>query len=165
MKDNIRAAVEKGWTAICPQRNITLNNWNGQGWLIVDPSSGAAGYLLAGRLISGNTVEVINGGSATEATEETITGSSFWDFMLHSHDWLTYMHLFGKAALYAGVVGYFFPQLWSLGAVMLIFGGLALFFASFLLLHVALWLWYEQQYVKAAMIRLRRRYPYRIAFA
>ena len=43
VKDNIREAVEQGWIALCPQRNITLNDWNGQGWLIVDPASGSAG--------------------------------------------------------------------------------------------------------------------------
>jgi hypothetical protein len=87
VKDNIRSAVEKGYIAICPQRNITLNDWSGQGWIITDPDSGAAGYLLAGRLISGNTVEIINGGSATEASEESPTGFAFWDFVLKMNSW------------------------------------------------------------------------------
>mgnify|MGYP001128907508 CR=1 FL=1 len=53
----------------------------------MNPDSGAAGYLLAGGMVSGDTVGIINGGSGTEASEESPTGSAFWDFVLHMHDW------------------------------------------------------------------------------
>ena len=68
VKENIRGAVERGWTAICPQRNITLNNWHGQGWIIVDPETGSAGYMIAGSLVSGSEV-ITCGGSGTDTVD------------------------------------------------------------------------------------------------
>ena len=54
VKENIIEAVEMGWTAVVPQRNIQLNQWYGAGWIIMDPDTGSAGYLLAGYLVSGS---------------------------------------------------------------------------------------------------------------
>lgn len=58
-----------------------MNDWHGQGWIIVDPASGAAGYLLAGRLISGNTIEVTHGGSTSSPSPQTTTGSGLGHFL------------------------------------------------------------------------------------
>jgi hypothetical protein len=51
-----------GWTAVVPQTNIQLNQWYGAGWIIMDPDTGSAGYLLAGHLVSA-------GGSTSESTD------------------------------------------------------------------------------------------------
>ena len=56
VKDNIREAVAQGWIAACPQRNMSLGDWTGQGWLIIDPASGSAGYLLAGGLVTNSVI-------------------------------------------------------------------------------------------------------------
>ena len=53
VKQNIYdAVVYDNWTAVVPQRDVQVNQWYGQGWIIMDPQSGSAGYLLAGGLIS-----------------------------------------------------------------------------------------------------------------
>ena len=65
MKQNIADAINMGWTAIVPQRNIQLNQWYGAGWIIMDPATGSAGYLLAGYLVSGSEL-IIGGGSGTD---------------------------------------------------------------------------------------------------
>lgn len=141
VKDNIRESVEKGWIAICPQRNITLKDWNGQGWLVIDSDSGAAGYLLAGHLVSGNTVEVINGGSATEATEETITGSAIGDFILHLHHWKALITVMAHMAIY----WYLLAEIMCAGSAVMIIGAFWAFgLTVFLLLYVLAALWVYQ---------------------
>jgi hypothetical protein len=62
VKQNIVDAINIGWTAIVPQSNIQLNQWYGAGWIIMDPDTGSAGYLLAGYLVSA-------GGSTSESTD------------------------------------------------------------------------------------------------
>jgi hypothetical protein len=157
VKDNIREAVEQGWMALCPQRNLTLNDWNGQGWLIVDPASGSAGYLLAGHLVSGNTIEVINGGSETTPSEP----GNLAEFLVHIVEWMLHMEHFGIAAFFAGAAGYFLPELIALGTITLVLGGLALFSTALLIGFVTLFLMYQQGTLEFTRIR-RRRY---IAFA
>ena len=83
VKDNIRDAIEKGYIAICPKTNITLNDWTGQGWIILNPDSGAAGYLLAGRLVTGNSITIINGGSTGNVVHWVI--GLLADFLVWHH--------------------------------------------------------------------------------
>jgi hypothetical protein len=154
VKDNIRSAVENGWTALCPQRNITLNDWNGMGWLIIDPTSGAAGYLLAGCLVSGNAVKVINGGSSTEASEET-TGSALGDFLLLLHHWGSIMMTAGLMGACAVALFYTFLK----GSIAMMLAGLIVYpFAMFLLFVVLYALLYEE----IIIVRIFRR---RVAYA
>lgn len=163
VKDNIRQAVEKGWTALCPQRNITLNSWNGQGWIIVDPASGSAGYLLAGHLVSGNTVEIINGGSSTEPKGlEDIP----WVDLLHAfHTWLHDLGMLGIgiAFLAALIGGWVYIK--AGGAVLIIFGGGALLFVGLLAIAVVLWyIWIRNEPILSNT--RRRKYMYGgVAFA
>ncbi|MHB8156114.1 MAG: hypothetical protein ACYDEQ_01760 [Desulfocucumaceae bacterium] len=66
MKQNISDSVlNSGWIAMIPQRGLQVNKWFGYGWQIIDPNSGAAGYLLAGYLTSGGAITA--GGSGTDA--------------------------------------------------------------------------------------------------
>ena len=113
VKESIRDAVENGWTVTCPERNITVNRWTGQGWIIADPASGAASYLLAGSLVSGTDVAVVNGGGATEASEESPTGSDIGDFLLHLHDWAVIVMIVGKILLCLRIL-----------SICILFGGL-----------------------------------------
>lgn len=65
VKQNISDSVlNSGWIAVIPQRGLQVNKWFGYGWQIIDPNSGAGGYLLAGYLTSGSEL-IAAGGSGT----------------------------------------------------------------------------------------------------
>jgi transglutaminase-like putative cysteine protease len=66
VKHHIRDAIEKGWVVLVPQRNIEFGDWFGIGWMIVDPQTGAGGYLIAGYRILG---EIISGGATNTSVE------------------------------------------------------------------------------------------------
>lgn len=65
VKNHIRTYVNAGYAAIIPQRNITVGSWSGQGWVVVNEETGAAGYMICGGLRG----EVINGGSLSETID------------------------------------------------------------------------------------------------
>ncbi|MEA1991698.1 MAG: hypothetical protein U9N58_05825 [Thermodesulfobacteriota bacterium] len=155
VKDNIRQAVEKGWTALCPQRNITLNDWNGQGWLIVDPSSGAAGYLLVGHLVSGNTIEIINGGSSTEPT-----ATAFARFMAGIYHFLDEIVLIGFALLPFYVLVYYWADIVAGGMLVAFLQVGALVFVGILALAVIIFLIYMEHTVLSKRRRRRRNSMY-----
>ncbi|HEV7767819.1 MAG TPA: transglutaminase domain-containing protein [Thermoanaerobaculia bacterium] len=46
-------AVNKGYTVTLPERNITVGDWTGTGFVVTDPATGAAGYIISGGLGSG----------------------------------------------------------------------------------------------------------------
>ena len=64
VKDQIRTFVHAGYTAMIPQRGVTVGSWSGQGWIVMDEETGAAGYMICGGLHNENTL--INGGSLSE---------------------------------------------------------------------------------------------------
>lgn len=59
--------VYNGWTAVVPQRNVQLNQWYGQGWIVMDPQTGSAGYMISGGLISGSEMAAAGGSGTTPA--------------------------------------------------------------------------------------------------
>ncbi|MFV9691928.1 MAG: hypothetical protein ACNY01_13340 [Desulfobacteria bacterium] len=66
IKDHIRTCLTdetREFEALIPQRGITLGSWSGQGWIIMEPSTGAAGYMICGGLHSNM---ILNGGSLIE---------------------------------------------------------------------------------------------------
>ena len=63
------SVVNSGWIAVIPQRGLQVNNWFGYGWQVLDPNSGAAGYMLAGYLTSGS-VTTNAGGNGSKPIEE-----------------------------------------------------------------------------------------------
>ena len=85
VKNSIIEHVNNGYIVICPQRNITLNSWTGQGWMIVNPTDGSAGYLLAGSLTTNSDISIINGGSSTAPSEESPTGYDVEEFAVDAH--------------------------------------------------------------------------------
>jgi len=153
VKDNIREAVENGRTALCPQRNITLNSWNGQGWIIVDPASGAAGYLLAGRLISGNTVEIINGGSTTEPAE-----TAFVRFMAGIYHYLEELAALGVGLCYLGAIVKLWPHIVGGGALVTCLTVGTLLFVGILAIAVIVWLINREHTVLSKRRRRRSMY-------
>jgi len=63
VKNHIRTYVNAGYTAMIPQRSIAVENWSGQGWIVMNEETGAAGYMICGGLHGDNTM--LSGGSGT----------------------------------------------------------------------------------------------------
>jgi RHS repeat-associated protein len=61
--DSIDDYVSAGWHVVISQDPITYGQWHGSGWIVLDPGSGSAGYLISGYL-----------GSTTAAAPLTIGG-------------------------------------------------------------------------------------------
>jgi len=78
VKNHIRAYVNAGYTAMIPQRNISLGNWSGQGWMVMDEASGGAGYMICGGLHGETTM--VNGGSGTTIIDHPL---SYWELFLY----------------------------------------------------------------------------------
>ena len=53
-----------------PQRGVTVGSWSGQGWIVMDEESGAAGYMICGGLHGDNTV--LSGGSLTQIVHNLV---------------------------------------------------------------------------------------------
>jgi RHS repeat-associated protein len=68
VKDSIDADVDGGWHVVISEDPITYGEWHGSGWIVLDPDSGSAGYLISGGL--GSTTSqaplIIRGGSGVE---------------------------------------------------------------------------------------------------
>ncbi len=93
--------INQGLTVIVPQRNIQLNQWQGAGWVVMDPQTGGATYYILGSLLWGcNTIKA--GGSWT---------NPFNDLLLLA--WKGYKWLETWGGLFAGLVG--FPLSCGLG--------------------------------------------------
>jgi hypothetical protein len=74
VKDHIRAFLmheTREFEALIPQRGITLGSWSGQGWIIMEPSTGCAGYMICGGLHNSNMI--LNGGSLIEKLNNAIS--------------------------------------------------------------------------------------------
>jgi transglutaminase-like putative cysteine protease len=53
VKTEIADGVRQGWTATVPASDFTRHAWNGIGYILSDPVSGAAGYFISGGLAGG----------------------------------------------------------------------------------------------------------------
>ncbi|MDL1967826.1 MAG: hypothetical protein LWW97_04580 [Deltaproteobacteria bacterium] len=58
-----------GYTVMIPQQEITLGDWTGQGWLVMEEDAKSLGYLIQGGLYGGWTTEIADN---TINTLETI---------------------------------------------------------------------------------------------
>ena len=54
VKQEIRSAVNSGKTVIIPEREITINQWSGVGYMVLDPDTFACGYMISGGLAGGS---------------------------------------------------------------------------------------------------------------
>ncbi len=52
---NIQNAIAAGMRVIIPEQSIQYFDWHGEGFIVTDPSSGAAAYMLSGGLAGGGT--------------------------------------------------------------------------------------------------------------
>ncbi|MGA8806915.1 MAG: DUF6531 domain-containing protein, partial [Thermoanaerobaculia bacterium] len=72
VENEIRGAVAQGRIAKLAPNPISLGHWTGTGYILEDPSTGAATYPISGGLAGGSDV-----GEATEGVQELL-GSEFW---------------------------------------------------------------------------------------
>lgn len=54
VKQEIRTAVNSGKIVIIPETEITINQWNGIGYMVLDPETFACGYMISGGLAGGS---------------------------------------------------------------------------------------------------------------
>ena len=117
VKQNIVDAINMGWTAVVPQTNIQLNQWYGAGWIIMDPDTGSAGYLLAGHLVTGSEL-IIGGGSGTEPIEMDLA-----HLIIEVLHWLHIFQSFGAGATFVGAAAHYFGALMAMGGLGLAIAG------------------------------------------
>jgi len=53
VKDDIQNAVNAGKTVVTPKQNITYYTWHGTGYIVMDPQTGAAAYMISTSLAGG----------------------------------------------------------------------------------------------------------------
>lgn len=54
VKANVRAAADRGSVVLLPQEAVRVYNWKGSGYLVLDPDSFSASYLIEGGLSGGS---------------------------------------------------------------------------------------------------------------
>lgn len=54
VKNDIRNAVNSGKVVTIPKQEITYYDWEGTGYIVMDPETGAAGYMISGGLAGGS---------------------------------------------------------------------------------------------------------------
>jgi len=80
-KEAIRNAVNQGYDVYVPVRTLTIGNWTGVGWLVVDPATGANAWMISddlGNVIHGGTGHISETGFQyspfEKASEITVNG-------------------------------------------------------------------------------------------
>ena len=68
----VQAAVDRGQIAWVAEAPITVNHWTGTGYVLEDPTTGAAGYLISGGLAGGSDT------GAPLADLQDLLGSEPW---------------------------------------------------------------------------------------
>ncbi|MBI5676855.1 MAG: transglutaminase family protein [Nitrospirae bacterium] len=75
-KNDIRNAVNAGREALVPERNITLHDWIGVGYILYDPQKGSAGYMISNGYGGGMSVIVQGFLDVMDAIEMLVFGSN-----------------------------------------------------------------------------------------
>lgn len=58
VKKDIVNAVNSDRIVTIPKTNISLNQWQGTGYIVLDPETGAAGYMISGGIAGGSTTVI-----------------------------------------------------------------------------------------------------------
>ena len=125
-KNHIRSYVNAGYIAMIPKYSVRVGGWYGQGWVVMDEGTGAAGYMICGGL--NNETTMVNGGSGTTVINNPI--ATFQSFIAKL--------IPGIGSLQVGIVALFaVSKFFSILPVMLSLTGL-LFGYVFVLLGIAL---------------------------
>ena len=53
VKDDIRNSVNAGRIVIIPEEKVQYYDWNGTGYIVMDPETGSAGYMISGGIAGG----------------------------------------------------------------------------------------------------------------
>ena len=82
VKDEIKDAVLNGKEATVSESNIDFNGWNGVGYLIIDPSTGAGAYKISGgsnggflKSLKSKAVSFLNLVKNNPAVKKTVYGA------------------------------------------------------------------------------------------
>ncbi len=75
VRSDVVNSVNAGKTVTVPQRAFQYLDWSGVGYLVLDPVTGAGGYLISGGLAGGGTAE--DG-----------EGSGFWSWVVAGTSWV-----------------------------------------------------------------------------
>lgn len=150
VKDHIRAYVNAGYVATIPERNVTVNNWSGQGWIVMDEETGAAGYMICGGLHGDNTI--LSGGSLSRVLLNLFLQV---EHLLHALIMAGGFWVSGYALVYAAQ---------AILAAYILLLPLALLIGAFgvLFMYMALISFVKtlQSYVPYSLLPRRRRYAY-----
>ncbi|MEW6680964.1 MAG: hypothetical protein AB1297_08130, partial [bacterium] len=60
VKNDIQNAIAANKIVIIPQTNIQYHNWNGTGYIVIDPDTGAGAYLISGGMGGGSTAVLVD---------------------------------------------------------------------------------------------------------
>jgi hypothetical protein len=60
VKNDIKNSVNQGRIVTIPEEEIQYFDWNGTGYLVMDPKTGAAGYMISGGAAGGSTSLVVD---------------------------------------------------------------------------------------------------------
>jgi cell wall-associated NlpC family hydrolase/transglutaminase-like putative cysteine protease len=78
VKDDIENAVSAGNIIIIPQSEVTYNQWVGTGYIVINPDTGAAGYMISGGLAGGGTSKTGSGSLRAQSAFSMLANRSFW---------------------------------------------------------------------------------------
>lgn len=111
-KQDIRSAVNSGKVVIIPEREITINQWYGVGYMVLDTDTFACGYMISGGMAGGSmTVEL-----------------AILEYILYVLQALPYMCLF--TLCYIGLILVASPLLPAFIALMAVTACVGAFFAG-----------------------------------
>jgi hypothetical protein len=115
VESQIVNALNQGKVVTVPQRELVVNDWSGVGYILLDPNTGAAGYLISGGL---------NG------MVGTVSGGSLWDVLttIAAYTWLGINFGLDLWGVWAGIGLLLLPEPTFLSDVLgiaLIIGSLA----------------------------------------
>ncbi len=110
LKEDLRAEVASGKIVVIPAKELSVNDWNGTGYIVLDPSSGAGSYMINGGLTGGE----LSGGAITGVvTLEMLLGlvcSAYVEVVLFKGIIAT-MNMMAGAPLISVVGGYIITAL------------------------------------------------------
>lgn len=81
VKNDIENAVNAGKKVIIPQSEVTYNQWTGTGYIVMNPDTGAAGYMISGGLAGGGTSatsDSLRNPSQEQSVFSMLANRSFW---------------------------------------------------------------------------------------
>ncbi len=97
VESTIVDALNRGRVVTVSERELRVNDWSGVGFIVLDPTTGAAGYLISGGLAG---------------TISTISGGSLWDILttIGAYAWLAINFGLDLWGVWAGIALLLTPE-------------------------------------------------------